>query len=71
MFTCFCGMFRLLLTAVQIPVAQAHSTSYELTVTQQHMKNAKHVNHILCTVPYHYNKPPNPITNNDQKALQK
>jgi len=51
MFTCFCGMFRLLLRAVQIPVAQAHSTSYELIVTYQHVKKAKHMNHFLCTVP--------------------
>jgi len=50
MFTCFCGMFRLLLTTVQIPVAQAHSTSYELTVTHQHVKEAKHMNHFLYIV---------------------
>jgi len=28
MFTCFCGMLRLLLTAVQIPVAQAHHMNW-------------------------------------------
>jgi len=48
---CFGRMFRLLLTAVQIPMAQAHSTLYELTVTCQHVKKTKHMNHFLCTLP--------------------